>query len=65
MAEHSESINKPPAPPPARSKKMREGLSIKVDMDVSDALKGLKALERQAKKTIRALREVEEITNKE
>lgn len=38
---------------------------LKVDIDVSDALKGLKAVERQAKKTTRALREVEEINNKE
>ena len=45
MAEKSESIRK-------------EGLSIKVEVDVSDALKGLKAVERQAKKAARALREV-------
>lgn len=32
---------------------------FKVDIDASDALKGLKAIERQAKKTARALREVE------
>lgn len=55
-------MNKPPVPP---SQKKSEGLSIKLDIDVSDALKGLKAVERQAKKTIRALREVEEITKKE
>lgn len=42
------------------SKKHTAGyLTVKVDIDVSDALKGLKAVERQAKKTARALKEVE------
>lgn len=39
-------------------------LSIKIDIDVSDALKALKAVERQAKRTIRAIREVESLTIK-
>ncbi|MGE6515198.1 hypothetical protein [Lysinibacillus sphaericus] len=38
--------------------------SLKIGIDVSNALKGLKAVERQAKNTVRALREVETITNK-
>lgn len=37
--------------------------SRKVEIDVSDAIKGLKAVERQAKKTTRALREVETLIN--
>lgn len=32
---------------------------LKIDIDVSDALKGLKAVQREAKNTVRALREVE------
>jgi len=39
--------------------KMSRGLSVKVDVDVSEALTGLKALQREAKKTTQALREVE------
>lgn len=39
-------------------------LKIDIDIDVSSALKGLKAVERQAKKTARALREVETLINK-
>lgn len=40
-------------------------LSIKVDIDVSEALKGLKAIQREAKKTARALREVEGMSPKD
>lgn len=39
--------------------KMSRGLSVKVDVDVSEALTGLKALQREAKKATQALREVE------
>jgi hypothetical protein len=35
-------------------------LTIKVDIDVSDALKGLKALRREANKTLKALEKVRE-----
>lgn len=72
MADKSESIennwcdgekpsmtSKNARPVTSRVKKERKGLSIKVDIDVSDALKGLKAVERQAKKTTHSLREVE------
>ena len=53
--------NKPPAPP---SQKKKNDLTVKVDIDVSDALKGLKAVQREAKNTARALREVEELSDK-
>jgi 23S rRNA G2069 N7-methylase RlmK/C1962 C5-methylase RlmI len=41
---------------------MRESnkLVVKVDVDVSDALKGLKALKREANKTLKALEKVRE-----
>lgn len=42
----------------------KDALSIKVNIDVSEALKGLKAVQREAKKTARALREVEELSDK-
>lgn len=35
------------------------GLTVKVDVDVSEALTGLKAVQREAKKAAQALREVE------
>lgn len=35
------------------------GLSVKVNIDVSEALTGLKALQREAKDATRALRELE------
>lgn len=35
------------------------GLSVKVDVDVSEALTGLKALQREAKKATQVLRELE------
>jgi hypothetical protein len=35
------------------------GLTVKVDVDVSEALTGLKALQREAKAAVRELREVE------
>jgi phage-related minor tail protein len=38
--------------------KARE-LTVKVDVDVSEALTGLKALQREAKKATQALRELE------
>jgi hypothetical protein len=37
-----------------------DGLKVKVDIDVSDALKGLKALRREANKTLKALEKVRE-----
>ena len=42
---------------------MRESnkLVVKVDVDVSDALKGLKALRREANKTVKALEKVLEL----
>lgn len=39
------------------------GLTIEVDVDVSEALTGLKALQREAKKATQALRELEEAQN--
>lgn len=39
--------------------KMSRGLSVKVDVDVSEALTGLKALQREAKKATQALRDLE------
>lgn len=47
----------------SNSKKLGE-ISVKVDMDVSDALKGLKAVQREARKTIKLLKEVDSLTNK-
>jgi D-serine deaminase-like pyridoxal phosphate-dependent protein len=34
-------------------------LTVKVDVDVSDALKGLKALRREANKTLKVLEEID------
>jgi DNA-directed RNA polymerase subunit L len=39
-------------------------LVVKVDVDVSDALKGLKALRREANKTLKALEKVKEATER-
>lgn len=39
-------------------------IKVKVAVDVSDGMKALKALERQAKRTARALKEVESLSNK-
>lgn len=39
----------------------RTPLSIKIDIDVSNALKGLKAVQREAKEAAKSLREVESI----
>lgn len=65
MDEHRQSVenksienNKPSAPP---SQKKKNDLTVKVDIDVSDALKGLKAVQREAKKTVQALKEVDVI----
>lgn len=41
-----------------------KGLTVKVDIDVSEALKGLKAVQRETKNTVRALKEVEELSDK-
>ena len=35
-------------------------LTVKIDVDVSDALKGLKAVQREAKKTAKLLKEIEQ-----
>lgn len=40
------------------------GLTVKVDVDVSEALTGLKALQREAKEATRALRELETQMNR-
>ena len=40
--------------------KQSRGLSIEVEVDVSEALTGLKALQREAKESTRTLRELEE-----
>ena len=45
----------------SNSKKLGE-ISVKVDMDVSDALKGLKAVQREVRKTIKLLKEVETLS---
>ncbi|WP_157778129.1 hypothetical protein [Parageobacillus thermoglucosidasius] len=44
---------------------MRESnkLVVKVDVDVSDALKGLKALRREANKTLKALEKLQRKVN--
>lgn len=39
-----------------------KGVTVKVDVDVSEALTGLKALERQAKSATQALRELERVS---
>ena len=39
--------------------------SAKIEIDVTDALKGLKAVQREAKNTVRALKEVESFSNEE
>lgn len=41
----------------------KKPLSVRVNVDVSDALKGLKAVQREAKKTARILRDVENHTD--
>jgi hypothetical protein len=41
------------------------GLTVKVDIDVSDALKGLKALRREANKTLKALEKVREVQERD
>lgn len=43
----------------------RNPLTIELDVDVSEALKGLKALQREAKETTKALRELEAVQKKE
>lgn len=55
MAENSESIEQ---------KKYITAGNVKVEIDVSDAIKGLKAVQREAKKTASALREVEHLSDK-
>ncbi|MDF1510861.1 hypothetical protein PZE06_22260 [Robertmurraya sp. DFI.2.37] len=42
----------------------REAISVKIDVDISDALTGLKALQREARETTKALRELEGATVK-
>lgn len=43
----------------ADNKDQSRGLSVKVDIDMSEALTGLKALQREAKKATAALKEAE------
>lgn len=38
----------------------REAISVKLDVDIFDALTGLKALQREAREATKALRELEE-----
>lgn len=40
------------------------GISIEVDIDASDAMKGLKAIQREARKATAALKELEEQQNR-
>lgn len=41
-------------------KQSREGeLTVKIDVDVSNALKGLKAIQRETRETIKGLKELE------
>lgn len=40
-------------------KRLEESLKVKVELDVSEAITGLKALQREAKEATKALREVE------
>lgn len=47
--------------PAEQARKLSE-LSVKVDVDVSEALTGLKALQREAKKATQCLREVERVS---
>lgn len=61
VVRESEALESLPIKTPA---KPFNSIKVDVDIDVSDALKGLKAVERQAKKTARALKEVETITSK-
>lgn len=44
----------------ADERKKAGDIYVKVHVDVEDALKGLKAIQREARKAARALREVEE-----
>lgn len=48
------------------AKDVRKGgeLKVKLDVDISDALTGLKALQREAREATKALRELEEETVK-
>ena len=47
-----------------KKRNVKSAGTLTVDIDVSDALKGLKAVERQAKKTARALKEVGSLMSK-
>lgn len=56
MAKNSESI---------KNSTTNVTINLSVNIDVSEALKGLKAIQREAKKTARALREVEGMSPKD
>lgn len=58
MTEKRESIDakKPPKPP---VQKKSNNLEINVEINVSQAIAGLKAVQREAKETVKALKEVE------
>lgn len=51
-----------PPPPPAQ-KEPTSLYSLSVNVDVSEGIKALKALQREAKETVRVLKEVEDVTN--
>lgn len=61
MTDKRESINESKPPMPI-AQSVNKGLSIK--FDASEAITGLKAIQREAKEAVRALREVEELTNR-
>jgi hypothetical protein len=56
--------NAPKIKPTNQSRELPH-LSIKVDVDVSEALTGLKAIQREAKEATKALRELEATKNSE
>ncbi|WP_342540058.1 hypothetical protein MHI39_20235 [Heyndrickxia sp. FSL K6-6286] len=45
-------------------RKAKRNLTVKIDVDISEALTGLKALQREAKKATQVLRELEELISK-
>lgn len=54
---------KPPDPIPHKPRSIST-LTVDVSVDVSEGIKALKALQREAKETVRALKEVEEWKHK-
>ena len=62
MAKNSESIEKVGENAKEAGKRIGN-IMVGVDIDVSDALKGLKAVQREAKKTAQVLRAIEGMKN--